>query len=444
MKAILMLLEDSAFPIQYFLACLLFMLPLERRPRFPVRMALVFLCQFAARYFVWQTFSGVEGITQPLWMDISVSSRVFMVFFVPFLIGVGAFLLCVKLSLSDAVFGASCAYAVQHMSYAVYSVLTTTLFPAAAGSGFAEILVFLCAVPLCYMLFARRMSVAGRFQVNPGEAVRSAVIVLFFALYLSMLVGDVRGTDAPDQQLILFLICRTYAFLCCFFVLWAQTSMKETVAARAQLRTQELLAKKQREQYEISRENIDLINRKCHDLKHQVAALRSIRSEEQREKYLGEIEQSVMIYDSVVKTGNEVLDTILTERSLSCEKEGISWTCMADGEKLGFMDPVDLYTIFGNALDNAIECVRNLSDAERRVVSVSVFAKPGMVILQVENYYEQKIHLAGGLPVTSKGNTDYHGFGVRSIRSTAEKYGGSVSIDTENNIFLLSVVIPIS
>lgn len=438
-----MLLEDSAFPIQYFLACLLFMLPLERRPWFPVRMALVFLCQLIARHFVWQAVTDAQGVTQPIWMDASMNIQIFMVFFVPFLIGVGAFLLCAKLSLSDAVFGASCAYAVQHMSYAVYTVLTATLFSVAAGNGIVEILVFLCAAPLCYVSFARRMSVAGRFQVSQGEAARSAVIVLFFALYLSMLVGDVRGTDAPDQQLTLFLICRTYAFLCCFFVLWAQTSMKETVAARTQLRIQEQLAKKQREQYEISRENIDLINRKCHDLKHQVAALRSIRSEEQRQKYLGEIEQSVMIYDSVIKTGNEVLDTILTERSLSCEKEGISWTCMADGEKLGFMDPIDLYTIFGNALDNAIECVRGLSDAEHRVVSVSVFAKPGMVILQVENYYEQKIRMADGLPITSKGNTDYHGFGVRSIRSTAEKYGGSVSIDTENNIFLLCVVIPI-
>ena len=78
------------------------------------------------------------------------------------------------------------------------------------------------------------------------------------------------------------------------------------------------------------------------------------------------------------------------------------------------------------------------------MVSVNVFSKPSMVVLQVENYYEQAIKFSGGLPITSKEDTDYHGFGMRSIRSTAEKYGGSVSIDTENHIFLLCVVIPVS
>jgi len=353
------------------------------------------------------------------------------------------FLFCAELSINDAVFGATCSFAVQHMSYVVFSVLAVLSSGGTEGNPVGELLMFLCVAPFSYRLFAKKMPVSGRFQVSWGEAVRSAIIVLFFAYFLSMEAGNHFELDTAGN-LGVYLICRTYACLCCFFVLWAQTSMKEAVAARAQLRTQELLAQKQREQYELSRDNIDLINRKCHDLKHQVAALRGVQNEDQRDRYLGEIERSVMIYDSVVKTGNEVLDTILTERSLSCEKEGISWTCMADGEKLGFMDPVDLYTIFGNALDNAIECVRDLKDTEKRVVSVNVFSKPSMVVLQVENYYEQAIKFSGGLPITSKEDTDYHGFGMRSIRSTAEKYGGSVSIDTENHIFLLCVVIPVS
>lgn len=442
MSPILTILNNNAFAIQYFLACLIFLLPLERRSRFPVRMAVVFLLQFASSWVTMRKFSSSSLVVHDLWLDIAASVQIFMVFFCPFMIGAASFLFCAKLPLNDAVFGAACAYAVQHMSYTIYSMLTTILFPQAEGSGLMEILIFFCVAPLCYILFARKMPIAGQYQVSRGEAIRSAVIVLFFALYLSMLAGNAQKANDPEN-LVLFLICRTYAFLCCFFVLWAQTSMKETVAARAQLHTQELLTQKQREQYELSRDNIDIINRKCHDLKHQVAALREVRNEEQRDSYLEEIERSVMIYDSVVKTGNEVLDTILTERSLSCEKEGISWTCMADGAKLGFMDPVDLYTILGNALDNAIECVRELTDTDKRVVSVNVFAKPGMVVLQVENYYGTEIQFCNGLPVTSKEDTKFHGFGLHSIRSTAEKYGGSISIDTQNNIFLLCVVIPI-
>ena len=81
-----------------------------------------------------------------------------------------------------------------------------------------------------------------------------------------------------------------------------------------------------------------------------------------REKYLKELEQSVQIYDAMVKTGNEALDTLLTEKSLYCEAHGIKISCVVDGKSLAFLDPVDLYAILGNALDNAVEGVSGFSD----------------------------------------------------------------------------------
>ena len=77
------------------------------------------------------------------------------------------------------------------------------------------------------------------------------------------------------------------------------------------------------------------------------------------------IEKSVQIYSAIVRTGNEILDTILTEKSLICENSGIHINCVADGSLLAFMNPVDLYTLFGNALDNAIEAVRKLESKEK-------------------------------------------------------------------------------
>ena len=73
----------------------------------------------------------------------------------------------------------------------------------------------------------------------------------------------------------------------------------------------------------------------------------------------------MQIYSAIVRTGNEILDTILTEKSLICENSGIHISCVADGSLLAFMNPVDLYTLFGNALDNAIEAVRKLESKEK-------------------------------------------------------------------------------
>lgn len=257
-------------------------------------------------------------------------------------------------------------------------------------------------------------------------------------LLLSVAAGQVR--TAGDEPL--FFICRLYAAFCCVFFLWVQVSQVRRDKLQADLLFQQQLTRQQREQYAITKETIDLINRKSHDLKHQVAALRTVVPEEQREKYLREMEKAVQIYDSTLQTGNEVLDTVLTEKSLYCEAHQITLTCIADGRQLSFMDGVDVYTIFGNALDNAIECVARLPEAEQRLVSVSVRARSGLALIRVETQLQGDLNFKDGLPQTTKEQKDYHGFGLRSIRYTVEKYGGHMTIHAENGRFLLSLSIP--
>ena len=429
MKQLIFFLSKSSFLIEYFISCFLFLLPLKRRPHFALRVAAWLVIQLLLDRAV-MTAIVLWELQLPL------------AFFTAYLMGIVMFQFCATISFWDAVFGATCSFALQHMSYAVYSFLTALIpMQSEASAGAVEALIFLGIAAACYFWFAKKLPISGQYGVRITESIRSVIIILPFAFFLSMLAENSRTMDTAGNT-VLFLISRVYAVLCCVFVLWVQTSINERVSVETEYRVQKMLWQQQRDQYQLSKENIDIINRKCHDLKHQVAAIRAVQSESQRDRYLDEMEKSVMIYDSTVQTGNEVLDTILTERGLSCEKEGISWTCMADGKQLDFMDPVDLYTIFGNVLDNAIESVRKLKEPERRIVSVTLYSKRNMTILQVENYYDHEIQFADGLPVTSKGDMNYHGFGLKSIRSTVQKYGGSLSIDARDHIFLLCIVLP--
>lgn len=425
---ILKLLFQGSFIVEYFFASALFMVPLEKRSQYPLRLLLGFLLQLVLGDLV--LYYAEAG-----WFPWAVA------FLVSYCLGIVLFLACTTVSFWDAVFGATCAYATQHLGYVFFSALEELVpMPLAIADG-VETLIFCTVAISSYFLFGRKLANGGRYAVQRSEALRSVLLTIPFAYFLSVLAEQFRAMDVAGNQA-LFLISRLYAALCCIFVLWVQTSINEKAAVVSELNAQQLLWQTHKDQYQLSKENIDLINQKCHDLKHQIAALRTVSSEEQRERSLGEIERSVMIYDSTIQTGNEVLDTILTERSLSCEKEQITWTCVADGKQLEFIDPVDLYTILGNAIDNAIEAVRKLEEPDHRVVSVTIYAKQHMSVLQIENYYEGELHFAGGLPVSSKQDHRYHGFGVKSIRSTVEKYGGSISIDTENHIFLLCILLP--
>lgn len=152
----------------------------------------------------------------------------------------------------------------------------------------------------------------------------------------------------------------------------------------------------------------------------------------------------ISIYDADVKTGNEAIDIILTEKNLLCCNKKIKLTCMADCKKLFFIDDSDLYVLFGNALDNAIEAVSKIDNKEKRYIGFTVYNHNDMISINVNNFYSGEISLdKDGLPITTKDNKDYHGFGMKSIKMIVDKYHGDVSIVTKDNIFNLNIFIPI-
>ena len=143
----------------------------------------------------------------------------------------------------------------------------------------------------------------------------------------------------------------------------------------------------QYENYKIRQESIDLINQKYHDLKHQIAVLRA-ESGEKRNAVLDNMEQEIKAYEAQNDTGNKVLDTVLTGKSLTCRTKNIQLTCVADGTALDFMDVMDISNLFGNALDNAIESVEKLPDSEQRLIHLVVARQKSFLWVRVENTYD--------------------------------------------------------
>ena len=155
------------------------------------------------------------------------------------------------------------------------------------------------------------------------------------------------------------------------------------------------------------------------------------------------MEQEIRAFEAQNKTGNEVLDTILTGKSLICQQKDITLTVAADGQALDFMDVMDLSALFGNAIDNAIEAVSLVKDPEQRLVLLTVARKKGFLGIRLKNRYETGPITEGALPETTKPDKRYHGYGLKSIRSTVEKYGGTLSINGTDGWFDLDILIPL-
>ena len=236
-----------------------------------------------------------------------------------------------------------------------------------------------------------------------------------------------------------------FGILCCFFIFICSTIilyLERTTFIHNDMvqeyRFMQHIFAQRSAQYALSKETIDIINRKCHDMKHQLTALEHISDDAVRSEYIHQVKSSVNIYDSVYHTGNDTLDTLLTEKGLVCQNRNIIIKCMADAAKLDFMNPVDIYTLFGNALDNAIEYVSSIKDCDRRMISVEIREKQSMLFISIENFLDHDLLFKNGLPVSTKNDTINHGFGTKSMRYTVEKYHGHMTIQTENHMFTLN------
>ncbi len=301
---------------------------------------------------------------------------------------------CTRLSRTDAVYGVTCAYLIQHLIFCLKSVVWGSYGILPIG-GVAGLVVTWAATFLVggwlAWLVDRYLPYRGHYYVVPQRVLLMGGIVVLIAFVLTSGIYILEG-DSNVSNL-------GYDLCSCALILWLMIAQRKEVDMLAVIQT------------------------------------------EQRDATLTEIERSVLIYDMAAKTGNEVLDTVLTEKALLCERDGISWTCMADGSVLDFLTPVDLYTMMGNALDNAIEASRQLT-GERQAIRVIVRQQYGSAFVQISNYYDRLGPMRNGIPETTKDDRSEHGYGIPSIRKIVERYGGVLDIETKQDIFLLSILSP--
>lgn len=358
-------------------------------------------------------------------------------------LSLGYLRLCFKMSFSEVVFRGIAGYALQHIEYALINeMLAIGLCPYLLDNFWPYIIISIMSCMLlygvAYVLLADKFQRIG--NVIGGGSVKST---LFYLLLYVVLIAS----TLMEQYMFHIVVDGIYNYtaaltdvLSCALILLVQYTLCRINQLYIENGIVERLFYENQKQYETFKETVDTINRKCHDLKHQIAALKNM-SKEERDKSIDEIKEAVMLYDSVVRTENEVLNTILTEKSMYCESLKIRLSCVVDGAEIDFMNTIDIYTLFGNAIDNAIESVRQYEEEEKRVISLTVHSQGQFLSIQINNYFKGKLELKDGLPVTSKEDKKYHGFGMKSMKCVVEKYGGSMVVKTENDIFILQILL---
>ncbi len=326
-----------------------------------------------------------------------------------------------------------------------YYVTVTQRLPVTRANSILFLLgVYGCIFSLVWFLECRSRHTDPVAHISHREF-RQAALISAACFALSNLSYVFSNTPFSTRSINELFIIRTYVDLCGVSLLWAYDAQLRQMHTKLEKSLLQNLLQAQYNNFMLSQQSIDLTNQKYHDLKHQIALLRSeaTLSQEEKTAYLDQMEQEIRIYEAQNKTGNPILDTILTTKSIQCQSQDIHMTCVADGALLDFMSAMDISALFGNALDNAIEATSKLTDPKQRLIHLTVSQQRSFLAIRVENCCSSDVVMEDGIPLTTKRNRQYHGYGVKSMHSIAQKYDGSISVHVSGGWFELRILIPL-
>lgn len=422
------------FIIELFIIEAMFVSKLRRRNNFAVRLIACLSAIFAIVVFFPLRYNAVYG------------SMMFLFFFA---LTIVAITICFKEKFWNILFCALSAYTVQHIAYLLYTIIVDVFTSANAGDIYHSndvsydsltftvmiLVYFACYIMVyieAYILLIRVIPKNPDLKLGNTDMIVSSVLVIIVDIVFNMIT--VYNSSADELSVFLE---HVYNLIICFLVLQMLFQKLRQKKILEEYDVINSILQQERQQFKNLKDNMNFINVKVHDLKHQ---LRSMRHSEHIDlEKLRSVEKAFAIYQTVARTGNETLDIVLTDKLFYCEQNQINITCIVDGKSISFMSEEDIYSLFGNALDNAIAAVEHLPPAQREI-ELRVKSWGEVVSIRVENRFEGKIRLEDGIPVTTKKDTNYHGYGILSMQMIAEKYNGKLNIDINDDSFVLNIV----
>lgn len=410
----------AAFVYAHFLA-----------PRWQKRVMLLSATGWAAVHAVFLYFTGNDRLSIRWWIPCMLAAVASIYFY----------LLCsYRLSALDAGYFCARAFISAELAASAEWQLHCWLWPergAADPLALALLAAVYAAVFGCLYFYESKAHRPSALDIPPAGALGAAALAgaAFAVSNLTLLNGNVT--------LNIFYI-RTLVDFVGVLVLSLQHDQLRAAALQRELAAMDNVLNRQYEQYRQSKDSIRLLNHRYHELKMQIAAIRAEQDHTRQDAALAEMETNICHFETQHQTGNAVLDTLLTAKDMYCQQHDIHLTCVADGRLLNFLSTEEICTIVGTALDNASESAEVEPDSEKRLIRVAIYSQHGFVMLRFENYCSSPVEFGSdGLP-RPRGSGTHGGYGLKSVRTAAEKRGGAIAAHWEDNWFVLRVLLPIS
>lgn len=425
------------FFLQLFLAELIFSSGLKKKEYFWLRLSL--------------TFVAGELFAFLLPISVTTSLNGSALFFLLFVANVFLMTFLYDENVMSIIFCACVAFTVQHIASELYELFyvftgaqdsTTGIYGTQAddaalfnGNVFL-VIMYLGIYVLTYYWLSCPQWFKYRAEYGKGLGFSSIIIIVLFTILVDIIFGAVAIWSKGMSRESLML-AHLWNLACCFLLLFLMFELLKRKANETELVVIKEIRSQEQKKYEQVKATREALNIRCHDLKHQIRLFGDGTLVNKR--FVGELEKTIDDIDTLYTTGSSALDIILTEKDLLCRKAKIRFSAMVDGKCLGFLSDADIYSLFGNLLDNAIEASEKICEDER-YITLTVKRRHSFVELKVTNIFSGELKKEGETIVTTKKNSDSHGYGLKSIDYVARRYDGTMNINAEGNIFCITLL----
>jgi hypothetical protein len=240
---------------------------------------------------------------------------------------------------------------------------------------------------------------------------------------------------SEEQSVIIYPLCIAAVFSsigCVCLVAYMSNSMQNAYEVQRLKMQQTYYQNKQKEE--------ERIRSVYHDMKNHLLVLERSQKSEDAHLMIQELRSQIADYEDYIHTGNDFLDIIIKDKAEYAREKHMEFFSSVDFEGIDFIEPLDISTLFGNGLDNAMEASEKLP-REQRVILVKAGKIQDFVSILIENHCLKEKEKQVGR--TSKRDFLFHGFGISNMEKAAGKYGGWLTVKNEDGKFVLKILIPI-
>lgn len=417
---------------ELLLATSVYVFKLRRRNHFWLWLVLCLSC-FIGFAYSWSLIPYINSVTSIIFS--------ILFFFIAFFGLIGSLMACFKVNIQAAMFLGTAGYAMQHFSYKLIQIVIGSIekgIPSFVDNNYGIYGIYasfvIISLPIFYNMFGKKIHKNETLIIEDSRLLIISIILIICTVILNL----IYESFVKVSNLTLFIVGCLFDMVCCFLTLFIEFEMlksKEISEAYVQMKT---IWESEKKQLEISKENMDYMKILAHDLKHELNESTLLISKDK----VDELNRRIAAFGNSIKTGNDILDLVIAERTLIVQKENINLSIIADGSVLSNMKQSDCYSLFMNIMDNAIDAVKELPK-DQREISLAVRESMGMILIHEVNPFKGTLNFKDGLPQTTKGDSMYHGLGTKSIKGIVDSYSGDCEISIkDNNIYVLNILLP--